>query len=340
MATIKFVEDKIIDWERVRIFLRHSVKLNQWTNFGPVSHILEKKIHEYLKLKSSHRVVVCTSGTLALNALIELHQCQQKKNLKWIVSCYGFYCTTQGPLNRAKIVDCNYQGMLDLDLLQKKDFDGMVVTNIFGLNKNLNVYRNYCKKNGKIFICDSATAFENIDHGANEILSFHHTKPWGMGEGGCAIIEKKDEELFRALIGFGIGMDHDVKLRSTNGKISDLACAFILQRIEELPRLSPIYREQYTRIVNIAKDVGFVLVSGTEHHPSTPPNVPLLYHHPIANLTNPYVDLLKYYKPLGNTKVANDLYARIINVPCHPGMQNVSDKNLEKMFRKLLQKKD
>lgn len=339
MAATKFVEDKNIDWERVETFLRKSVKLNQWTNFGPVSLMLEKKIHECLKLKPSHSVVVCTSGTLALNALVELHHCHHKKNLKWIVSSYGFYCTTQGPLHRAKIVDCNHQGMLNLELLEKKDFDGMIVTNIFGLNKNLNAYKNYCKKNGKIFICDSATAFENIEHGANEIVSFHHTKPWGFGEGGCAIIEKKDEELFRALIGFGIGMDHSVKSRSTNGKISDPSCAFILQRIEDLSRISPIYRDQYARIINIAEPLGFALISGDEHHPSTPPNVPLLYHHPIKDLSNPYVNLLKYYKPLGNTKVANELYARIVNVPCHPGMQNVSDKNLEKMFRMLLIKK-
>ena len=38
----------------------------------------------------------------------------------------------------------------------------------------------------------------------SEILSFHHTKPWGFGEGGAVICETFDEKIVRQLINFGV----------------------------------------------------------------------------------------------------------------------------------------
>ena len=331
MAVAKYVEDKIIDWERIASFLKLSANMNQWTNFGPVSKLLEQRIHADLHLSDYLTVVTCCNATIALNVLLEMHNEIQGKNLKWIVSSYGFYCTIQGPLQEAKIVDCNSEGLLDLEQLPSEGYDGIVVTNVFGLRQNLDDYRRFCKQHQKICICDSAKAYNGIKHEANEIISFHHTKPWGFGEGGCVIIEKRHEKLFRSLINFGIS-EEKLNRKATNGKLSDLSCSYILQRLEDLPHLSPIYREQYQRIATLAQNYGFEILNDITPPPGTPSNVPLLGEYPIHDISNPYVDLRKYYKPLANTPKANEIYDRIVNFPCHPGLQNVSDKEIKEVL--------
>lgn len=334
MPAIKFVEDKVIDWKRIQEYLQLSFDTNHWTNFGPVSTLLERTIHENFALDDSLSVVMCSSGTTALNTLVELHCSLKQKELKWVVSSYGFYCTIQGPLRNAKVVDCNLHGMFDLHLLADQEYDGIVVTNIFGLHPNLEEYAQFCRENKKILICDSAKAFDGVRHGPNEIISFHHTKPWGMGEGGCAIVEKKYEEDFRALINFGLKSEMFDR-RGTNAKLSDISSAFILQRVEDLWDLTPIYREQYRRIAKIAHKCEYQLISGNVNHPGTPSNVPLLAPHPISHIDNPYINLRKYYKPLEETPIAHDLYSRIINIPCHPGLQALPDRDIEDMLNTL-----
>ena len=41
----------------------------------------------------------------------------------------------------------------------------------------------------------------------------------------------------------------------------------------------------------------------------------------------------RYYRPLNsNRKVAMDPYSHLVNVPCHPGMESVSDMDLRRFF--------
>lgn len=307
---------------------------NHWTNFGPVSHLLENEIHKILKLNDTLAVVACSNGTTALHSLVEMYNTIHQRDLKWVVSSYGFYCSHQGPLKDALVVDCNREGMLDLSLIPDMSFDGMVVTNIFGTRQNLSLYQEFCSQHGKILLGDSATALKAIEHGANEIISFHHTKPWGFGEGGCAIVKKEDEKLFRSLINFG-DENGVIGRRSTNAKMSDIAAADILQWLHFLPEIEKECRAQYKRIASLALECGFEIL-GPAEHPGIPPNVPLLAPCPIAHLDNPFVVLRKYYQPLDNSPVAHDLYSRIINIPCHKEMAELSDDTLITLFQDLL----
>lgn len=328
---VKYVEDRNIDWERIASFLKLSAHLNHWTNFGPVSRLLEQRIHNDLKLSNHLSVIVCCNATIALNTLIEMHNQIHDRNLRWVVSSYGFYCTIQGPLRDAEIVDCNSEGLLDLNLLKNDDYDGIIATNVFGLRQNLEEYHQFCRQHKKICIVDAATAYTGIQHGPNEIISFHQTKPWGFGEGGCVIVERKNENLFRSLINFGI-RGKEIDRRATNGKLSDPASALILQRLEDITHLAHIYREQYQRIIHLAQNFDYTVMNDVSEHPGIPPNVPLICEHPIYDFSNPYIDLRKYYQPLANTPKAQEIYSHILNFPCHPGIQNVSDKEIKETF--------
>ncbi len=57
---------------------------------------------------------------------------------------------------------------------------------------------------------------------ASEIVSFHHTKPWGFGEGGCAIVDGALAEKLRSLHNFGVGRRCFVRNFAGNGKMSDI----------------------------------------------------------------------------------------------------------------------
>jgi dTDP-4-amino-4,6-dideoxygalactose transaminase len=205
----------------------------------------------------------------------------------------------------------------------------------------------FCRDRGKVLLCDAAVAFDGAHRvpGADsppEIVSFHHTKPWGMGEGGCAMVPRAHEDVFRSLINFGIFRRQATGARSTNAKLSDFAAAFILQRLRDFPCIADRYRAQYARIADVGRRSGFTVLDAAPHvgtARATPASVPLLAPRPIPleALGNETVTLRKYYAPLAaDCPVAADLYARIVNVPCHPGMEGLETAQISAALDALL----
>jgi dTDP-4-amino-4,6-dideoxygalactose transaminase len=331
---IGFVERKDVDWVRVQRSLRLSEAANQWSNFGPVCLELERQIARQLGLARSLAVVATASGTAAVFALVQLHEHMAGRPLRWAVSSYGFPSSVMGPLREARVVDCTAGGLLDLD--QVAGVDGLVVTNPFGLYPELEEHRQYCRDRGLALIVDSCGAFDAVTHGPGEALSFHHTKPWGFGEGGCMIVPRELEELARSVIHLGLWHGLAVGRRALNGKLSDVGAAFIAQRLDVLPRLSAGYRAQYERIVRVAAAVGFCPLGGVARFPGTPVNVPLLSPRPLPSVANDLVTLAKYYRPLAPTPVATGLYERVVNVPCHAELAELDDAGLAACLRALL----
>lgn len=327
---ISFVENKKFNQGEIKSLLKLSEQKNHWSNYGPVSSELESEIARRLGLNDDYAVVACCSGTLALYCLVNLYNFINERQLKWAVSSYGFPCCNQGPLMNSVVVDCDQDGMLDLDLLDKIKFDGIIVTNIFGTQKNLNKYRDYCKSHKKIFIADSATCF--ADNKENEIISFHHTKPWGFGEGGCLIVEKKYEKKIRSVANFGLTTAEKIGKWGMNAKISDVGAAFILQRINQMDQYEGGYWQQYLRIKQIGEKLGYKVMGECV---SIPAHVPLLNEKPTYQIDNEEVVLKKYYKPLAETPVANNLYSRMVNFPCHKGVSKLSDRCIRNILSKI-----
>lgn len=333
---ITFIEKKDVDWDRIQQLLYLSYSANQWSNFGPISLLLEQAIAKYLQLEENKCVVFCSNGTDALFCLVQMYNFLHKKPLKWTVSSFGFHCSKQGPLANAAVVDCDKKGLLDLNLLDS-DFDGILVTNPFGITDELECYKEFCKLNHKILICDSASAFDSLKkHDVDEVVSFHHTKPWGFGEGGCVIIDKQHELLFRSITNFGtMGQFDGIAPYSTNAKASEISCAYVLQRFEKIISIKQSYIEQYNRIKNIAENQGFQCVI-KRNISNIPHCVPFLATKEINNTENPWVKIQKYYKPLSDTPNAQDIYKRIINMPCHPGLSCLCDKEIVNCLEMLI----
>jgi dTDP-4-amino-4,6-dideoxygalactose transaminase len=324
-ATIRFVEHKPLDLAYVDSLLRLSRDTNHWTNFGPVSLQLEHEIAARLDLGPSLRVVMCSSGTQALHALIGMHETLADRPLRWATSAFGYYCSVQGPLANAHVVDCDEHAMLPIDAIDVDAVDGFIVTNAFGLASDLGPYAAFAERHGKILVVDAAMAYRSHAHGPNEIISFHHTKPWGYGEGGCAIVAADHERQFRSLISLGHLPDRPINRRATNAKASDLACAFQAMRLRDLDHLELTYREQYRRIASLGLEAGFEVLAGVNDHPSIPGNVPLLAPRPFDDVRHPVIPTGRYYHPLDDTPRARSIFERIVNIPCHPGMASLDD---------------
>lgn len=344
---VAFVEKKAVDFGFVEGALGASKERNHWTNFGPASERLEEELGRMLGLPSSRRAVVCASGTAALFGLAALAQYRAGRPLRWVTSAFGFHPARQGPFSEARLVDCDARAMLDLRALERLPedaWDAVLVTNTFGALEDPAPYQRLCRERGKVLLLDSALGldahYRKQRHPADEIVSFHHTKPWGMGEGGCAIVDAADADVLRSIFNFGTYRGHATGALSFNGKISDFACAFIQQRLRDFEALSPRYHLQHARIATIARRLGYEVLGGIDRRrQATPAHVPLLAPHPVGEkpLENRCVTLRKYYEPLERGHAtADDLYARIVNVPCHPGLEALSEGALRDCLAALL----
>lgn len=333
----RFIENKNVDHSVIQDLLAHSAKANQWSNFGPLSSRLEARIAELLDLPDALCVVACCNATVALHALVDMQEVLLGRRLRWVTSSFGFYSSCDGVLRDAVIVDSDADGMLDLDLLNPDDFDGLIVTNIFGRYQELERYTRFAEAHQKILVVDSAMGFQMGGHLANSCISLHHTKPWGFGEGGCAIVNRAQASLFREMISFGHSSpDSKINRLAVNGKISEVACAYLLMRLEETPKFRDDYRREYHRIASIGVGMGLNLLGGKAEHPGIPGNVPFLLPTVVKVDPDPVVPARKYYFPLSNTPVAADIYRRIVNVACHSEMSEFSNLMIEEFLAGLI----
>lgn len=305
-----YVENKTVNWELVKALLKESEAENWWSNFGPVN----RKLEAYLEERLGNGCVTCSSGTAGLHGLVELHNHLAGKELRWVVPAYTFACAVQGPLRGAQIADCDEQGILDLASLDPMSFDGMVVNDTFGAIPDRQSFIEYAERHGKVLIFDSALAYDRPrDRPVYEMISFHHTKPWGFGEGGCVSLPMEEKEMFRSIINFGLTKNQEaMRDLATNQKMSDVSAAFILSRLHGFEAVKHIYRKRFAKI-------SVLLPYRTIASIATPSCVPIVFDRPIWNLDNTVeVVLRKYYKPLAPLPNATRLYERIVCFPCHP----------------------
>lgn len=337
---IAFVEAKRPDYEQIRELLARSEASGVWSNFGPVALQLEETVAELLILPRSRRVIACASGTVALHGLVQLYEHVAGRPLRWVVSAFTFYAQRQGPLAAARVLDCDAQGFLDpgaLAALSSDSYDGIVVTNLFGTAAHVERYEELAARAGKILLFDSATCFGSTYHGepfgrlgAGELFSFHHTKPCGFGEGGCAVVSAELEDTFRSLINFGLYKGIDTGARSSNGKMSDVAAAFILDRLRRLEATRAAHLQQFRRLAGIARALGLELLVDGGKEGSFPNLVPILFPNPVGpeRLSGGPVVVHKYYRPVESRPQADALYARVVCFPCHGGVDQVPDEEL------------
>lgn len=342
-GAVKFIENKAVDYvylERVMERARHA---NHYTNFGPVAQQLEQALSHIWQVPQDRSVVFASSATTALFALAGVHASHKGRRLRFATCTFGFMATNIGPLCDTILCDSDDRGMLDLAAItdeMRDNIDGLIVTNIFGLNRDLSAYRSYCHTHDKVLIIDNATGFGGFDRtqGYDEVVSFHHTKAWGVGEAGIAVIAAEDEALFRALVSFGTGAAVWLRFYASNAKISDFSAGLVLDRLERMPLWTASYRAQSKRITALAADAGLrplLVAQDDEIHA----HLPFQAARPVlaSQLPDAELPMKKYYQPLDDCgQVANSVFAHNLCLPVHTGLAALSDAVISKAVTRAL----
>ena len=335
-STCAFVENKKIDFRQLETILSPAALSNHWANFGPVADALERQLSTMMNLPKEREVIICKSGTDALFVLANIKAIHRGHPLKWVVSAFGFFSTHIGSLSESRIIDCDGRGMLSLAELKALDeslWDGLIVTNVFGLFDDLSEYIDLCAELGKEIIIDNAVGFKYSARckasAADEIISFHQTKPWGMGEGGCLVVKAEDAAIARSLINFGVNLDAKYRQYALNSKLPEISAALILQRLLDMPRWQTLYKAQTSRLVEITKELKLPLLAELSAE-TLVGNLPVLCPQPVdyemLTAGNRPLCFGKYYKPLADDKQqAKELFGRMLNIPCHSQLADLSN---------------
>lgn len=340
-----FIENKEIDFDLVAELLELSKSCNRWANFGPVHELLTVTLEQAMGVHKDKAIVICKSATDALFLTTNIKSIGSGRKMRWVVSSFGFFSTHINSLSDSIVVDCDSKGMMELKALQAlpiDSWDGIIVTNIFGLCDDMSEYMQVCKRQGKAIVIDSALGFthqarSNANY-PDEIVSFHQTKPWGVGEGGCAIVDRSQVELARSLINFGVGTSPHHRPFSTNSKVADFCCALIMQRILTIPEWSTVYEEQAQRVRDLVLDEGLTLLPGISDN-KIMGHIPVVAPKPVRldMLQTKYICFGKYYRPLSDdTPNASQLYQHMLNIPCHKQLEILTDKQLRSAIREVI----
>lgn len=322
---IDWLPRKAVD---ARPYLAASEKANSYVNGGPAVRALEDYLRRRLVIRSDKCIVCVANGTVALWAVAAAMELEAQGKMRFATQAFTFPSSAQGPLADAAIIDVDAEGGLDLSKISPADADGLIVTNAFGNLVDVGKYVDWCERNGKALVFDNAATPYSFYRGENALnygnaatVSFHHTKPFGFGEGGCIVADARLELALRRVINFGI----DNKASAPewhplggNYKMSDIAAAHIHAYLEsEFDRIAETHRARFLQFraelpgAKLYPNSGEALPSCIAFFSECPDRV-------IKVLAQNGVHARKYYAPLAaDCPVAAAMYARIVCIPCH-----------------------
>lgn len=332
---VAFVESKTPDMGRVAELLKSSAAANAWANRGPVYRKLTELFEAHLCLPADRALVPVANGGVALEAMARLHAAKAGRKLRWVASAYSFQNLGRGYFADVTFVDCDAGGLLDAEALAALDpesWDGVVITNPFGLYTDFSAIAAVARRHGKAVIVDNAAGLHSIVSDLPwQAFSLHHTKPFGMGEGGLALVPHRDAEALYELVNYSAEIDAESRPHwYGNGKLSDISAAFLLDRLEQLPRWGAKSRDQRDRITALAARAGLTPLAAPQSDiPLT--SMPFLAAAPVplaAVDATRHATFAKYYRPLAPLPRVTDIFDRLVNIPCHPDMDPLQDRQI------------
>lgn len=333
MIRTPWINFKQCDFDHITYELKQSFQLNQLTNYGPVVRKLEEYFTHELEVLPEKSVIVVVNAAIGLTALVSGINMQERRELKYATQSFTFPCACQGPLQNSQIVDINEN--LSLDVSKVNDnVDGIIVTNLFGTVCDIDEYTSWCDQKNKILLFDNATVpftkykgINAVNYGTGCIISLHHTKPIGFGEGGLIIVDKKYESSIRKCINFGfevVNGEVQWNKNGTNGKMSELSAAAILSYLHlNKDEIQSHQVKLYESFTSKIQDIPGVKLFPT--YSSGTPFVScfaLIFDKEITNnhilqleLSN--ITSRKYYTPLDDSPKSNYIFKHILCLPCH-----------------------
>ncbi len=340
-GVIKFVCEKAPNLSRIAELLDRCRAENHWANCGPLYSVLASAYAEHFSLPPDRSVTPCANAGVALEAMARRLEQVEGRSLRWVASAFSFQNLGRGYFSDVHFVDCAETGLLDLDQvrdLPDESYDGIIVVNPFGLHRDLSAYVAFARATGKHLLFDNAAGVDTvIPDWPWQAFSLHHTKPYGFGEGGLALTPADQAGSLYALLNYGPAPE-EPRHWLNNGKISDVSCAFLIDRLEQAANWRPQFHEQAERVARIAANLGMrPLRPFGEAAPAmswafvAPNPIPLERVSQSTDLV-----LGKYYKPLANLPKTRWLFDHLVNIPTHPDIARLDDAQLGNVISSLL----
>jgi dTDP-4-amino-4,6-dideoxygalactose transaminase len=345
---VDWVPKKNISCKEVEKMLEKSLETGHLTNYGPNVQLLEEEIRNRFDVEDEKAVVVVNNGSTAIQVLAASIEYKCNKKLKWATQAFTFPPSAQSNLQETEIVDIDLHGGLDLEQVDET-IDGIIITNIFGNVVDIKKYEEWAKDNNKYLIFDNAATsytYYNgkncINYGLGSSISFHHTKPFGFGEGGAIIINKEYEKEVRCLINFGIGLTDEYFVQEgTNGKMSDISAVYILQYWDN--KFEIIVKKHRMLYQYLKDEINGRELSHFKLFPSfhdEGKNVPACFSFIFDDYKDEYkrkildssIFCRKYYHPLKELPNSKSIYDHILCIPCNIDMEK---KDIDNILDKL-----
>ena len=339
---MRFIENKRPDMALVTTLLSECEAENHWANFGPLYHRLADEYARHMQLGDGLALVPCANAGIGLELQARCLAAQADvAKLRWIGPSLSFKNLGRGYFSEMTLLDCDGVGLLDLDALTgvpADSYDGIVVINPFGMCRDFTPFIRFAQRSGKKLLIDNAAGLDrDIPDWPWQVFSLHQTKPYGVGEGGLALVPQSSADLLQSLMNYAQVPDNPAHWLN-NGKISDIACAFQIARLRGIATWEGPYREQRARIADLFAHVGVAPLFDPDTAPLTtslPVRLPGLVDS--TKLAAPRrIPVSRQYAPLVPQPRADALYARLINFPTHPDMAQLTDEQIMSEIRQLL----
>lgn len=243
-----------------------------YTNWGPLVSELEQRLADRFQL-AGRAVVAASSGTTALvGAILASAGPARPERPFAILPAFTFVATALA------VEQCGYDvhlvdvasedWMLTAESLARHHLlerTGLVVTvSAYGRPVAQEPWRRFRQATGIPVVIDAAAGFEAISRSPAALLgelpvalSFHATKAFASGEGGCVVTADVGlaEAVTRSL-NFGFFEDRESRAPSTNGKMSEYHAAVGLAELDGWPSKDGAFQEVADRYVQLARTAG------------------------------------------------------------------------------------
>ena len=333
---ISWVNKKNININNINTKILECIESKHFANNGKNVIELQEKIKKMFKIDDTKEVLLTCNGAMGLNALVAGYSILHNKKLKWIVQSFTFPCSTQGNLIDSIIVDIDENMGPDLTELYNRvdEYDGIVITNCLGASVNIELYEKFCKTHNKILLFDNAassfTYYKNknqLNYGNGTMVSFHHTKPIGFGEGGFIIFDKELLECMEKAICFGFTKTnrYDFNIYSNNFKMSEISCIYIAEYLENLNIIYKHHTDMIKYFIlqlnkNELNEKFSLFKSYSDYETALMPTIALIFNKKMDNndiniFFENKIEAKKYYYPLNDAVNSNKLFDNIICLP-------------------------
>lgn len=257
--------------DRLLPYLRRIDAARIYTNWGPLTRELEKRLQAHFGI-SAAAVVSASSGTAALigGILATAGRATRRRPLA-IIPAFTFVATAVAVEQcgfEPHVVDVDRETwQIDPERALSRSLvsrTGVVVPVApFGRPVSQAAWRRFRDRTAIPVVIDAAAGFETLTSAPESLVgeipvavSFHATKSFATGEGGCVITtSRRVARLVAQALNFGFYGSRDSRTASTNGKMSEYHAAVglaeldgWLQKQQRLRRVADHYRRRFERI--------------------------------------------------------------------------------------------